>query len=271
MILTKINNQQRYQEIAVAFHRKGCYCNDYLQKEVDSLVHSGLLYEYCDNDNAFLFVRKEKCLRIYYYLNNLERTYDFDIKQDLVTEILFRGDAHYPKEEIEFLQRSGFFFNLRRDMYSAQYKNLEKRGKTLDIIIRKANTLEEVHQACEMFNTTFDVYSGDYIPKSEEKTLFFSESLLVAIDGCQQLLGALHQTKSGNTSWISHVSIKEECRGKGIGKALLDTFIETNNNEGKGRYMLWVQASNKPAVNMYMSTGFQYINKSTISMLKLNK
>jgi len=48
----------------------------------------------------------------------------------------------------------------------------------------------------------------------------------------------------------------------------VESFIEQNMESEKTRYQLWVQRQNEPAVNMYQSKGFKFINKSTISLIK---
>ena len=63
----------------------------------------------------------------------------------------------------------------------------------------------------------------------------------------------------------------KHARGKGVGKALVDAFVERNKNPEKmekTRYQLWVQRQNEAAVKMYQNKGFKYINKSTISLIK---
>ena len=72
----------------------------------------------------------------------------------------------------------------------------------------------------------------------------------------------------GLTNVIAHVAVRPEARGKGVGKTLVESFIEQNMESEKTRYQLWVQRQNEPAVNMYQSKGFKFINKSTISLIK---
>ena len=67
---------------------------------------------------------------------------------------------------------------------------------------------------------------------------------------------------------LGHVAVVENARGRGVGKALVDTFVEWNKDTDKTRYQLWVQRQNKAAVNMYLNKGFKYVNKSTISLIK---
>ena len=55
---------------------------------------------------------------------------------------------------------------------------------------------------------------------------------------------------------------REECSG---------CSVKENMNNNKVRFSLWVQQQNQTAINMYQKKGFRYVNKSTISMLKLKK
>ena len=140
------------------------------------------------------------------------------------------------------------------------------------VITELANNIDQVKTACELFNASFDALSGDFIPESAYEGLLLSNSILIAWDiEKKTIYGALHQVKEGSVNVIGHVAVIKEARGRGVGKALIDTFVEWNkNNENteKTRYQLWVQRQNEAAVKMYQNKGFKYINKSTISLIK---
>lgn len=271
MTLEKINDAARYQEIVYKYKHKGTLSNDYLYAEVEELTARGLLYECCGAANAFLFVRKDECLRVYYYLNDLTERTIFDLDDNLLVEILFRGALGTLDAETAYLTKCGFDAHLRRDQYSAMYKNLTLSSLISGVIVRKAQDAEEVAKACDLFNRSFDHYSGDYISKGMEQQLLRGGNILLATDVNGQFAGALHQTVEKGVAWISHIAVLPEYRGHGIGKALLEAYIELNHQNDKSRYMLWVQAQNEPAVRMYQQKGFKYTNKSTLSMLKLKK
>ena len=119
MKLKEINEFSHYQRIVDSYKRKGYLTNDYLYNEVRELISQERLYECCGVNNAFLFVKKEECQRLYYYLNDLTEKHDFDLDENLVVEILFRGNIGTPDDEIEYLKKNGFDSFLRRDQYSA--------------------------------------------------------------------------------------------------------------------------------------------------------
>ncbi len=271
MRLNKVTEFADYQKIVDAYNRKGCKSNDYIQQEASDIIVQGSLYEFCDKNNAFFFVRKDTCLRVYYYLNDFEMVYDFSGLDDLLVEIIFRGSNGLPEEEIAYLSKCGFKLNLRRDQYCGVYDELEMPRLTVGINVRLALSKEEVRMACDLFNKSFDKYSGDFISEAMIDSFYENGNILVAVNSNENFMGALHQTRIRNVAWASHLAVMKEFRGMGIGQTLIDSFIEANKFDERSRYMLWVQANNTPAVNMYQKKGFKYTNKSTISMLKLNQ
>lgn len=266
MKLEIIKELSRYQEIIDTYRRKGCISNDYLYAEVAGLISKDCLFECCQKDNAFFFLRKDKCWRVYYYLNDLSELFSFDEQENYVTEIIYRGNSGVSDLEIDYLVKCGFRPHLTRHLYCGIYKDLLTSANTA-FVVRKAISLDEVHLACELFNATFDPYSGDYISDSMIPQLFADGAIWIATDGEGHFAGALHQTIERGVSWVSHVVVKSAFRGKGIGRTLLDAFVEFNHVDEKSRYMLWVQANNEPAVGMYQNKGFKYVNKSSLSLL----
>ena len=267
MKLNRIESHQCYLGIVGKYGQKGCVCNDYIQRDAERLIEQGDLFESCGERNAFLLVRKAKCFRVYYYLNDFDEPHDFN-GEELVTEILYRGEAFFPLQEIEYLERNGFVKNLVRDQYGAMYRDLSIGNAVGGVMIGKAQNINDVKKACMLFNASFDEYSGDYIPENNYQALLEHGDVIVAKDIKGKFLGALHQTMENRVAWASHLVVIKETRGKGVVKAVLHNLIESNHTDDRSRYMLWVQQQNEPAVKMYQKTGFKYLNKSTLSMIR---
>lgn len=273
MKLKKIDAFSRYQEIVERYGQKGCVSNDYIQREAAEIIIHDKLFEFCGEKNAFLLVKKDGFWRVYYYLNG----YDEDLSLDgevLETEILFRGSLGEPVEVVAFLEKCGFKRHLVRDQYAGMYKDLKPVVENDEIIVQPAQTLSGVQAAFELFNQSFDKYSGDYVTPEVYEGLLVNHSVLLAWkknegEAQAQFLGALHQTVENNVAWVSHVAVKEAARGHHVGQALLDAFVERNMVSEKSRYMLWVQHQNEAAVRMYEKKGFKYVGKSSLSMIKL--
>ena len=264
--MKQILETSEYLDIVSRYYRKDCRSNDYIQQIVSDLIAEGCLFVGKGQNNVFFFVKKAAGLRVYYYINDVAESFDFTTQSDLVTEILFRGDL--PQEEIKFFECNGFQVNLVRDQYSGMYKDLYvPKEPFFSEIIAPAATIEDVEAACNLFDSSFDCLSGDYIPREDYESLLSNHQIIIAQKN-ENFLGAIHQVKEGSVNVIGHIAVMESARGKGIGNALVRAFIEKNYESEKTRYQLWVQRQNEAAVNMYKKFGFKFINKSTISLIK---
>lgn len=262
--MKQISEINEYLDIVNRYRQKGCRSNDYIQQSAAELIAQGCLFVREGQSNVFLFVKNQVGLRIYYYINDLSEPFDFEMDADLVTEILFRGNL--PQDEMEFFIKNGFQVNLIRDQYTGLYKDMVV-DESFSLKIEAASSIEDVTTACELFNASFDNLSGDFIPAESYETLFKEHQILIAKEN-KSFLGAIHQGKEGSTNIIRHLAVTGSVRGKGVGTALVNTFIQKNHETEKTRYMLWVQRQNVAAINMYKKFGFKFTNKSTISLTK---
>lgn len=269
--MEKLSDIQQYQSIVERYRPAGCLSNDYLQARAEGLIADGLLFVDCHEHNAYLLEDKGNCYRMYYYLNDLTTPDAVDVPdKPVVVEILYRGSEHFPVAERDYLLALGFEENLIRDQYASVYKDLTTGENPDAAVVRLACGLEEVAWSCDLFNATFDPYSGDFIPEDDYPQLLDNGQILIGEDSQGVKLGALHQSVERNVAWISHVAVVPEARGKHVGQALVDAFIERNHTSDRSRYMLWVQQQNEPAVALYRKKGFKYLNKSTLSLIKNN-
>ncbi len=268
MKLTKIADISNYNNLIDKYSSIKLYTNNYIYQEVGLLISNDKLYEMHTDLNLFLFVKKDIGYRVYYYIGCENEVIDISKLDNLVVEILYRGDKFYPKAEIDYLFKCGFRINLIRDQYCGVYRDLEKLTSYLNINIDYAQDLEEVERACLLFNESFDALSGDYISSKSYNELYMRKDILIAKNLEGKFLGALHQTLEKGVAWISHIAVNLDSRGMHVGQALLDRFVQNNFTTDNQRYMFWVQQQNDVAVNMYKKKGFKYLNKSTISMIK---
>ena len=79
-------------------------------------------------------------------------------------------------------------------------------------------------------------------------------------------VGYIEMTTCDDENEPIQLLVKPECRGKGYGRALLQTAIEKNFPR---KMVLEVNADNLPALNLYLSLGFQerlreYLGSTTV-------
>lgn len=264
----KIETFEQYSQLVEHYSRKGRITNDYLQNEVPNLIIHNSLYTICGKDNAMLLVQKAGFQRLYYYINNLEEPIEMP-QNEYVTEILFRGE-NAPEAEVRWLEGLGFKKNLIRDQYYGKYASLTQPVLMSGLKTEVATKEADVIWAINLFNSTFDKWSGNFIPQEAAQMLIQEQALLIARDLNGARLGALHLELKAGAMWLNHVAVVKEARGMGVGLGLVEHYIEQGHINGdNSRYMLWVQRQNIPAVNLYEKKGFAPMNKSTLSMIKL--
>lgn len=263
----KIETYEQYIQLVERCNRKGRITNDYLQNEAADLIIHDNLFAVFGEDNVALLVQKDGFQRLYYYINNHDEKLELP-QGEYVTEILFRGE-NAPEAEVRWLERMGFRKNLVRDQYFAKYASLTPPVLISGLKIETATTEGDALWAIKLFNASFDKWSGDYIPEAKAQLLIQENAILMAKDNEGNRLGALQLDTIKGVTWLNHVAVVEEARGKGAGLGLVEAYIERGHVDDNSRYMLWVQRQNAPAVNMYKKKGFALMNKSTLSMIRL--
>ena len=58
---------------------------------------------------------------------------------------------------------------------------------------------------------------------------------------------------------LHNIAISDKYRGKGLGKALMDTVVESARANGADKIMLEVRASNATALSLYTKYGFEKV------------
>jgi len=90
-----------------------------------------------------------------------------------------------------------------------------------------------------------------------------NSEIYVAEDDNKSFAGYLFVGESKNmmtgksSGFIYDIFVKEELRGKGIGKKLTEKAESYCQERGYSRLSLMVSAHNKPALKLYASTGFK--------------
>lgn len=106
-------------------------------------------------------------------------------------------------------------------------------------------------------------YEASYRAIHEDEGLYWTaERMLKALDRYHVFVAVENGEAAGYIEMTTHddenepiqLLVKPECRGKGYGRALLQTAIEDNMPK---KTVLEVYANNTPALNLYLSLGFK--------------
>lgn len=238
-----------------------------LPNEIENLYRKGELHCYQNGDNIILLQDKATHKRLYYFINNPNTLLELPCECDYLCDIVYRGE-NSPEHSVEYLQKNGFEKSALRFIYQLFYKDIVPYTMQSGCEIRYAENIDEVEDACVLFNATFDNITGDYITPEEYKSLLDSHYITVAIDENGKIAGAYQHDCQKNVAWGRHLAVKDGYRGRSVGKDLLYDYIERYQAHGANRYMLWCTIDNTAAVRMYDSTGFKTIGRNCISMVK---
>lgn len=104
------------------------------------------------------------------------------------------------------------------------------------------------------YETAYDKI-GDFISHLE-KDAAIGYGLFEDTDLCGYIWAYPHRFREENRMYVNEIRVREDCRGKGYGKALL-TFVEAKAKEqGIGAVYLHAEASNPDTIRFYESVGY---------------
>lgn len=85
----------------------------------------------------------------------------------------------------------------------------------------------------------------------------------VAKDEAGKLMGmvsaqlVISTAEGAPSAWVEDMVVRDEYRGQGIGRALLDNLLEWAKSKGATRAQLLVDLDNEPALGYYQHLGWQ--------------
>lgn len=94
---------------------------------------------------------------------------------------------------------------------------------------------------------------GLLLPEEEEKR---GMTIYLAYAG-SDVVGKVHAQMTGNIGGIYGLGVLPECRGRGLGRAILLAGVEKLKEMGAGEIMLQVVTENANALHLYESCGFE--------------
>ncbi len=258
-----------FETLLTTFNKKEVVSNFYMLKdEYAKHIYSKNLFFHEDGQNLYIYLSKHGFVRLFYFINDLNQPYNIgNIEQSQVLEIIFRGEKQYPTKHIDFWKSSGFKTHLSRDCYYFKNKELSIDMLNSDVRIRSAKSENEFFYAKKLIEENLDLYTGDQLTIEEIEYFAFANLLYIAYER-EQPCGMLQADFKNGVLWLGHMVVDASYRGKGIAKVLLEHYLNTGIKLNCNQFQLWVIQNNMPAVKLYKKYGFNYLNRSTCSMLK---
>ncbi len=131
-------------------------------------------------------------------------------------------------------------------------------------------TLEDVNELSGLLDKLFSI-EQDFQPNTERQIKGMSLLLQhpdravikVAKDEAGRLIGmvsaqlVISTAEGAPSAWVEDMVVRDEYRGKGMGRALLDSVLEWAKSKGATRAQLLVDMDNAPALGYYQHLGWQ--------------
>lgn len=271
--MQQINSLFRLDELFKQFFLKQTLTNNYiLVQDYKQYIEEERLWFASEGGNAYFFLKKDGFFRLYYFLNEEGKSYSVPISLPIVLEILFRGNRKYPEQQVSFWESSSFKKHLRRDCYFLKASDaldlVEQDMSVPGFTVKKATSVQECHYAKRLIDAHLDTYTGDILSMGEIEHFASSGNIYIAYQN-DSPCGILQSNLKNKVFWLDHIVVDESYRGMGISKVLIDYYLQQGIIKECSKFQLWVISDNLPAVNLYKKYQFRYLNKSTISMLKL--
>lgn len=271
--LVQVQSIQEVDEITKRYFKPDTLTNNYiLLEEYKKYIQTKVLFAWIGLENAFFLVQKDGFYRLYYFLNDSAEKFHKDISVDIVTEILFRGPKRFPENEVSYWTQQGFKKHLQRDAYALSRSNLEineSSDNSKGVAVKPAKGSEDVDFIKNAITHNLDYHTGDILSNSEIKENCQNDDVwIVLVD--EQAAGFLQASLKNKVYWLEHIVIDQKYRGRGLSKLLMHSFFRQGIAKDCRSFQLWVINENHAAVSLYRKYGFQYLNKSTLSLLKLH-
>ena len=267
--MKRVENLEVIDWLLETFMLSGTITNNYLLKdEYTRHIAMGNLFIDIDDHNAFIYLRRNGFYRVYYLINQEDQIFSFNSLQPLVLEILYRGEKNFPQNAKNFWELSGFQPHLSRDAYFLKNTSSNEILDLRPSQVIKAHSSEHISFTKRLIDEYLDLYTGDNL-SLEQIEIFVSKGLvyLAFVDG--QMAGILQADHKNGIFWLGHLVVDPTFRGKGVAQKLLKYYLNEGVIAKCNQFQLWVIKDNEAAVGLYKKHGFNYLNKSSFSMLKM--
>lgn len=102
-----------------------------------------------------------------------------------------------------------------------------------------------------------ETFSRPWSRASVEAAIEDANSVFLVFISEKQVVGYVNAQTLCPECFIGNLAVKKDCRGQGIGTALLRALIETAKKRGCAFVSLEARVSNTAAIRLYEKTGFQ--------------
>lgn len=243
--MVKINNFEELNKLISMHLKKGVYTNCFISKEeFEEEIKNETLFYHVYDGGLLLFRKMDGYYKMNFYIVNPEIDLDINFNDIVVTEIVCKPEFDCSKI-IELFKKNGMELKLKRMRLANESSNVDITSSN----VGKAK-LKDYEKIVKLLRENFDKYIG-CIPSEQKLKSDIESGNFYCYREKEEILGILHIANKTN---IKHLAVDKECRGRGIAKAILSTYL---SDVGDGKKYVWTGEDNEIAKKTYFIMGYK--------------
>lgn len=241
----------------IRIEAKDKYQTNYFGDFSELIDANNCVYIYDQHKTLICVQTNKNFSKLFYWTNSFAslgfslKTIDSPLPQ--IIENISRGQMD--ENLVKCLRSAGFENVVNFDRYKLQGIQIE--NSNLDLLVEPANETESflIHQyLCEEFDELYE-----NIPSLMKVREFVLEKqVLVIRSKSGDIRSFLIFQNRGNSSELKYLWVSKSMRGRGAGRAILETYLYRNLT--CTTLTLWVMESNSTAIKLYTKVGYQRDN-----------
>lgn len=236
--MRRITDTDELSRMVMRHFKRGVITNNFLTPaDYRAEIAEGRMFGEDDGENLLLFLEREECYKMFFYLLNAEKAFPHQDKK-IVTEL--------PPSLYDLAERGGFTRIAERVLLKTESRQTAASG------IAEHTDAEDTEKVYDILKSSFDPLTGNLPTVTQIKTeCGAGEILVIKQDG--ECAAILRGESAKNTAKIKHLAVDEKYRGRGFADELLKDFLA--ENQGK-KCSVWTGVENEKALNLYKKFGF---------------
>lgn len=246
MTMKQITDYKEISPLILKYFKRGVITNNFLTSEdyKYEIAEERLFYN-ADDDYLNIYVKRDRFFQLYFHALS-ENVIFPEVDEMLICDIA--GECG------NVMKINGFSEYIKRVKLEIE---LEGEGELSD----KKALKGDASAIYELMKKSFDKFTG-YIPNFTQIEAECENGFFYKLEENGEIAGVLRSGKSGRTAQIKHLCVKEEYRGKGVGRILCGEFLKENK-----KAVVWTGKENAAAIGLYKSMGFvENKSESTVYM-----
>lgn len=251
-MIKQVDNPKDLRQEISARISGGVLTNFYMsEEEYTTLIAQGRLFRQDFSGGVYLLIKFDDRTELFYFLQK-------DITLPLVEKFddtLVLSVVHLAKRGMEPSAQAweaiGFEPYIERKRLFLASKKIEASDGAIEVTFATRSNLDAIH---DFMQTSFEPLTSALLTKEELLEEILGERIIVELDE-DEIIGFLHFETKRKNSFLWHIAVSPEARGKGIAGRLVQEWLELEK-EKASKFTLWVRTDNPSALKLYEKAGF---------------